>query len=84
VDFATATMEETAPDSATAWSQITSRPKAPPTKPKPTLRQKVLFVKVRLPVDKKPMDPTSAGRLKLKELWEVMLTLDPTTVLYKY
>jgi hypothetical protein len=46
-------------------------------------RKMTLFLKVRLPVDKKPKDPTGAARLKLKELGELLIDQDPTAIFYK-
>jgi hypothetical protein len=42
------------------------------------------FLKVHLPIDKKPKDPTSAARMKLKELGELLIDQDPTAIFYKY
>jgi hypothetical protein len=47
-------------------------------------RKKTLFVKIKLPTEEKPKDPTAAARLKLKELGELMINQDPTTILLKY
>jgi hypothetical protein len=47
-------------------------------------RHHTLFLKARLPVDSKPKDPTAAARTKLKELGELMINQDPTTLFYKY
>ena len=47
-------------------------------------RKTSLFLKVRLPVDKHPKDPTGAARLKLKELGELFINQDPTALLYHY
>ena len=44
----------------------------------------MLFLKVKLPVEEKPKDPTTAARLKLKELGELMINQDPSTIIYKY
>jgi hypothetical protein len=46
--------------------------------------KKVHFLKIKLPVDEKPKDPTSAAWLKLKELGKLMINHDPTTIFYKY
>jgi hypothetical protein len=43
-----------------------------------------LFLKVHLPIDKKPKDPTSAACLKLKELGKLLIVQDPTAIFYKY
>lgn len=43
-----------------------------------------IFLKVRLTVDKNPKDPTSAARLKLKDLGELFINQDPTAILYHY
>jgi hypothetical protein len=47
-------------------------------------RKTTLFLRIRLPVDKKPRDPTNAARLKLKELGELMIEQDPSTLIYRY
>lgn len=47
-------------------------------------RRHVLFIKVKLPVEHKPKDPTVAARTKLKEFAEVLLQQDPSLILYKY
>jgi hypothetical protein len=47
-------------------------------------RKHVLFLKARLPVEPKPKDPTSAARLKLKELGKLMIDQDPTMLINKY
>ena len=47
-------------------------------------RKTTLFIKVKLPVESKPMDPTSAARTKLKELGEILQQQDPSVILYKY
>ena len=47
-------------------------------------RKTTLFLGIRLPDDKKPGDPTGAARLKLKELGELMIEQDPSTLIYRY
>jgi hypothetical protein len=47
-------------------------------------RKTTLFLKVRLPVESKPKDPTSAARAKLKELGEILIQQDPSMLFYKY
>jgi hypothetical protein len=47
-------------------------------------RKTTLFLKVRLPIESKPKDPTAAAHLKLKELGELMINQDPTILIYKY
>jgi len=47
-------------------------------------RKTTLFIKVKLPVESKPTDPTSAARTKLKELGEILQQQDPSVILYKY
>jgi hypothetical protein len=47
-------------------------------------RKTTLFIKVKLPVESKPMNPTSAARTKLKELREILLQQDPSVIFYKY
>lgn len=47
-------------------------------------RKHVIFLKTKLPVEPKPKEPTAAARLKLKELGELMINQDPTTIIYKY
>jgi hypothetical protein len=43
-----------------------------------------LFIKVKLPVESKPTDPTSAAHTKLKELGKILQQQDPSVILYKY
>jgi hypothetical protein len=47
-------------------------------------RRTTLFIKVKLPVESKPTDPTSAARTKLKELGEILIQQDPSVIFYKY
>jgi hypothetical protein len=47
-------------------------------------RQTVLFIKVKLPGEHKPKDPTAAARMKLKEFAEVLIQQDPSMIIYKY
>jgi len=47
-------------------------------------RKTTLFIKVRLPVENRPSDPTSAARNKLKELGEILIQQDPSMIIYKY
>jgi hypothetical protein len=47
-------------------------------------RKTTLFIKVKLPVESKPTDPTSAARMKLKELGEILIQQDPSVIFYKY
>jgi hypothetical protein len=47
-------------------------------------RKTTLFIKVRLPVENKPREPTSAARTKLKELGEILIQQDPSMIIYKY
>jgi hypothetical protein len=47
-------------------------------------RKTTVFIKVRLPVEKKPADPTNAARTKLKELGEILIQQDPSMIIYKY
>jgi hypothetical protein len=47
-------------------------------------RKTTVFIKVRLPVEKKPTDPTNAARTKLKELGEILIQQDPSMIIYKY
>ena len=49
-----------------------------------TKRKTTVFIKVRLPVENKPKDPTSAARTKLKELGEILIQQDPSMLIYKY
>jgi hypothetical protein len=46
--------------------------------------KKIMFVKVKLPMESKPKNPTDAARTKLKEFTEVLLKLDPSFIIYKY
>jgi hypothetical protein len=46
-------------------------------------RKTTLFIKVKLLVESKPTDPTSAARTKLKELGEILLQQDPSVIFYK-
>jgi hypothetical protein len=47
-------------------------------------RKTTLFIKVQLPVENKPRDPTSAAWIKLKELGEILIQQDPSMIIYKY
>jgi hypothetical protein len=47
-------------------------------------RKTTIFIKVRLPVENKPKDPTTAARTKLKELGEILIQQDPSMIIYKY
>jgi hypothetical protein len=48
-------------------------------------RKTTLFIKVQLPVENKPRDPTSAAwTKKLKELGEILIQQDPSMIIYKY
>jgi hypothetical protein len=47
-------------------------------------RKTTLFIKVKLPVESKPNDPTSVARTKLKELSEILIQQDPLVIFYKY
>jgi hypothetical protein len=47
-------------------------------------RKTTLFIKVRLPVENKPREPTSAARTKLKELGEILIQQDPSMIIYKH
>jgi hypothetical protein len=49
-----------------------------------TKHKTTVFIKVRLPVENKPKDPTSAARTKLKELGEILIQQDPSMLIYKY
>jgi hypothetical protein len=42
-----------------------------------------LFLKACLPVEDKPKDSMAATRTTLKELGELMINQDPTTLIYK-
>jgi hypothetical protein len=44
----------------------------------------ILFIKVKLPVESKPMDPTSVARTKLKKLGEILLQQDSLVIFFKY
>jgi hypothetical protein len=63
---------------------IQVRPQLAPVFTKTSKRKTTLFIKIRLPVKAKPKDPTAATHLKLKELGELMINVDPTTLIYKY
>jgi hypothetical protein len=47
-------------------------------------RKTTLFIKVQLPVENKPRDPTNAAQTKLKELGEILIQQDPSMIVYKY
>jgi hypothetical protein len=47
-------------------------------------RKTTLFIKVKLPVESKPTDPTNAARMKLKEFGEILIQQDPSIIFYKY
>ena len=47
-------------------------------------RKSTLFLKVRLPVESNPKEPTTAARAKIKELGEILLQQDPSMIIYKY
>jgi hypothetical protein len=47
-------------------------------------RKTTLFIKVKLPVESKPTDLTSAAHTKLKELGEILLQQYPSVIFYNY
>jgi hypothetical protein len=78
-DSNTVVEASTGPDSTSAI-----RKQLAPVFSSTSKRKKSIFLKVRLPVDKNPKDPTAAARLKLKELGELFINQDPSAILYRY